>query len=777
MTIAEALNDAVDRARAAGQQPEEKLQREYLRVFRALARDVAALFAKITPDTVQAAANWPAPSVDEVLAVAINTARIRDAQRTMLAHIAGTMAGVEGVDFSLTHPVVQDMLDKLGARVEGTVRAGVREPVARAIAEGWARGLSVPDTARSIRAAVTGVLDWQATMLARTDLISLSNGSGNWAAHQLNEGAKANHEPPVIASRTWTSAGDSRVRPSHQEADGQTVPMDQSFTVGGFPLAYPGDPSGPHDEVVNCRCVEIFNEPPPRQGAAPPDDVVLSTRPEEVRVKTKPTERVIPLMFTGPRALINGDRLTIRAAVDPEGRTMWHSDMCFEGVSTGDGRFMVPGSLRSRELPLTLMAMTETPDFGGHAGAEVAGRIDTFDKRDIDMDGAKLPTNVQAVYSTGVFDQGSFAQDIERMVGDEVLRGVSVDLAVFEWAFRDPETGELIDPMEATDEQWERAFMGELEFAVVDGEVMASTVCPTPAFADARIAILASGVSPSFTRTWLAGPEYAALVGVEEGQVMTTIVAAAKPMLVKAARQDTVVASASAAREGIAPLKPNRDLFFVPEPDGPQPIVVDEHGGVTGHLALWETCHTGYSNGSFAECITPPKSGTDYSEFHLMPLVCEDGSQVLVGKLTVGTGHADPHLGIVPARAHYDNTGAVAAFVRAIDGKHGIWLSGCTRSDMTDEQLRDLRVNPPSGDWRGPRGALELLAALAVVCPGFPVPQIGLAADAQGVYMQTLILAAGVGTVDGHIVLDTVDAAVLDAEMNGPEGLDRLIQE
>ncbi|MBO6271860.1 hypothetical protein J6O48_03665 [bacterium] len=60
-------------------------------------------------------------------------------------------------------------------------------------------------------------------------------------------------------THTWLSQEDERVRPSHAAADGQTVPIDQPFIVGGYQLLFPGDDSLGADikETILCRCVEV----------------------------------------------------------------------------------------------------------------------------------------------------------------------------------------------------------------------------------------------------------------------------------------------------------------------------------------------------------------------------------------------------------------------------------------------------------------------------------------------------------------------------------------
>jgi hypothetical protein len=56
------------------------------------------------------------------------------------------------------------------------------------------------------------------------------------------------------------STDDHRTRSTHEIADGQRVPLASPFLVGGFQLAFPGDPSGPPQEIIQCRCVSLLVE-------------------------------------------------------------------------------------------------------------------------------------------------------------------------------------------------------------------------------------------------------------------------------------------------------------------------------------------------------------------------------------------------------------------------------------------------------------------------------------------------------------------------------------
>lgn len=174
------------------------------------------------------------------------------------------------------------------------------------------------------------------------------------------------------------------------------------------------------------------------------------------------------------------------------------------------------------------------------------------------------------------------------------------------------------------------------------------------------------------------------------------------------------------------------DWFKGQDLGGPTPFTVTEDGRIYGHLATWGTCHTGISGG----CVTPP-AGTDYRWFHT-GAVHVDGEQIPVGHITMGTGHAPLTLGSKATAAHYDDTGTCAADVVVGEDAHGIWVAGAARPGV---DLDALRAASLSGDWRTIEGRLELVAALAVNVPGFPIPRT-TARVASG--EQYALVAAGV---------------------------------
>lgn len=184
------------------------------------------------------------------------------------------------------------------------------------------------------------------------------------------------------------------------------------------------------------------------------------------------------------------------------------------------------------------------------------------------------------------------------------------------------------------------------------------------------------------------------------------------------------------------PVAPPRSWFENPRFAEATPWTVEDSGQVFGHMALRGTCHTGFTG----TCVTPPME-KEYSFFTTGEVVCDDGSRVPVGHITLGTGHAPTTLGVRPAIEHYDNTGYVAADVAIGTDRFGIWVAGAARPELTPHQMRAVRAAAISGDWRSVRGRLRLIGALMVNVPGFPIPRTRTyARDGQ----QTALVASGV---------------------------------
>jgi hypothetical protein len=390
---------------------------------------------------------------------------------------------------------------------------------------------------------------------------------------------------------------------------------------------------------------------------------------------------------------------------------LWEGVLVVEGLPTGDGRMMERGALRWENLPLPLR--WARADVGAHDGAVTVGRI-----LEIWRDGDR-------VMGRGDLDLGSpEGREVARlMTPDEHgarAGGVSVDLddidieirvaaEMLDEAMLAPENADTSEREREVDEDgrvtvFEFAMDDEL-MVTTDARVRAATIVDVPAFIDARLH----------------------LTGRSEDTVAASVVASSAPPAPPAAWfTDPQFGEAG------------RDPRLVEDGHGNYgaPITVTRDGRLFGHIALWRTCHTGFPG----ECVNPPVSGSGYRYFHVGAVVVDDGREIPVGRITIDTLHAGRRLSAVDTLAHYENTGLAVADVRAGEDAYGIWIAGSLRPGVTDEQVRALRASPLSGDWRRVGGSLELVAALAVNSPGFPVPR-ALVASGDVVTLQTAGLA------------------------------------
>jgi hypothetical protein len=389
----------------------------------------------------------------------------------------------------------------------------------------------------------------------------------------------------------------------------------------------------------------------------------------------------------------------------------WEGVIAVEDQMTGDGRMFEAGAVRWDTLPVPLRWVEQ--DVGEHLNAVVVGRVD-----EVYRDGNNI-------IGRGVFDAGSEkGREAARQVKENLTPGVSVDLDDVSFEIRVRADVAADEEPEITEEP--NGMRTILEYSsdeevmvTTDARLRALTIVATPAFAEAKIAI------------------------VDDAEM--TLAYPVKD-------EDEMVA-------GAAPVFPPTEWFKDPSLKGPTPLTVTEDGRVYGHLATWGTCHTGFAG----ECVQPPSSATNYAFFRTGAVRTNTGETVPVGRLTLDTTHAGRRLSSVDTAAHYEHTGVAVADVAAGEDAYGIWLAGALRPDVTDEQIRVLQASPLSGDWRRVGGNLELVAALAVNSPGFPIPR---ALVASGEVLS--LLSSGVvapATVQKEITREQILQRLIDREM------------
>jgi len=110
----------------------------------------------------------------------------------------------------------------------------------------------VDDLAQSLRDVYQGYGEDRAALIAQNEAVTAYNAGSYTAASQLG----------MPLTKTWLTAGDSKVRDAHKDTEGQVVPFDQPFDVGGDQMQFPKDASLGADpsNIINCRCTIIFSQ-------------------------------------------------------------------------------------------------------------------------------------------------------------------------------------------------------------------------------------------------------------------------------------------------------------------------------------------------------------------------------------------------------------------------------------------------------------------------------------------------------------------------------------
>lgn len=168
-----------------------------------------------------------------------------------------------------------------------------RQMVTSHITQGILQGESIPHLSKRLLKTVNND-KVAAVRTARTAVTSAQN-AGRQAVYDKAKsmGLKLQKE--------WLATLDGRTRHDHGMADGQRVPLDGKFTVGGYKMKYPGDMSAPGWLVYNCRCTTITVEPPHITKGEEP----RKTYSEWVKEKkkdgevNKPKPKVVPFSQVG----------------------------------------------------------------------------------------------------------------------------------------------------------------------------------------------------------------------------------------------------------------------------------------------------------------------------------------------------------------------------------------------------------------------------------------------------------------------------------------------
>ena len=165
----------------------------------------------------------------------------------------GTMFDLHGQGIPLVFPLDQEAMVRavqLDSKISkglynrlGEDVSALKKKITAQVSRGIATGMSYQQVAKQL-ANQTRIGYNNAIRIARTEGHRVQVQSSMDACYKAKErGADVVKE--------WNSALDARTRDSHVAVHGQIRELDEKFSNG---LMFPGDPSGPAAEVINCRC-------------------------------------------------------------------------------------------------------------------------------------------------------------------------------------------------------------------------------------------------------------------------------------------------------------------------------------------------------------------------------------------------------------------------------------------------------------------------------------------------------------------------------------------
>lgn len=134
-------------------------------------------------------------------------------------------------------------------KINNTTRDLIRVALKRSLED----GLTYVQAAKKIREAMKISNVHRSVRIARTELHTASQEATQTTMEQA---------PIKIKMKEWSTAADERVRHepfSHVLAEGEIVKLVEYFVMTGEQLKYPGDSFGSAGNVVNCRCISLYN--------------------------------------------------------------------------------------------------------------------------------------------------------------------------------------------------------------------------------------------------------------------------------------------------------------------------------------------------------------------------------------------------------------------------------------------------------------------------------------------------------------------------------------
>jgi len=209
---------------------------------------------------------------DPIDAFELGLASTLDADYHDLFDLGGRAArlslGVRG-GFDLRSPAIAEALQGRANMLAGNVADDVFDRIITTIAqEFYLDGENPLTVAKTLAQEFDWLSQGRAERIARTESLTVTE-EAQWTTYAASG----------VEWKRWLTTLDGKERPTHFDAHGQLVPIDEPFEVGESLLMYPGDADGPAEEICNCRCAhqavvvaeQVFNDRAVWNGDNDPD--------------------------------------------------------------------------------------------------------------------------------------------------------------------------------------------------------------------------------------------------------------------------------------------------------------------------------------------------------------------------------------------------------------------------------------------------------------------------------------------------------------------------
>lgn len=145
------------------------------------------------------------------------------------------------VAFSVNNPRATSWIKKKAFKFAYEVNETTERQLRKALVSAVDIGATIDEIKSEVERIFGYAEGYRNERIARTEVI----GASNYGAYE------AIKQSGLVAKKEWIATVDERTRDTHANIDGDTAELEGTFSNG---LQFPGDPDGPPEEVINCRC-------------------------------------------------------------------------------------------------------------------------------------------------------------------------------------------------------------------------------------------------------------------------------------------------------------------------------------------------------------------------------------------------------------------------------------------------------------------------------------------------------------------------------------------